>query len=390
MRIKIDNPADCCGCTACENICTHNAIQMKPDELGFLYPVINDNLCIDCGLCQKVCKFQGKYEPTDSFDEPEVYGARHTNKNELIKSQSGGAFWAFAESLLNDGFIIYGVGYGKDFHVKHKRIETIEQCQELRGSKYTQSDLQGIYKEIKANLQSGESILFTGTPCQVAGLKSYIPRKLQENLITIDLVCHAVPSPKIWEAYVKWLELKYKDRIVSTNFRNKKFGWHAHFETFILEKSNKEIKRSTFHIFFSEHLSVRKSCANCKFTNLKRPGDLTIGDFWGWEKNHTKWNDNKGVSLLLVNTPKGKSVFEKVNSKLLYSINSDTSSCLQPQLTKPIEINRNQERFTKEFVREGFDYIAKKYADGNIAYKIKQLSNFPLRVVRKIINIIRK
>lgn len=391
MRINIKNPADCCGCTACESICTHNAIKMEPDKLGFLYPIIDDALCVDCGLCQKVCQFQDRYKPIDAFVQPDVYGVRHTNEDELKKSQSGAAFWAFVETLLNDGFVIYGVGYGNDFHVLHKRIETLEQCQELRGSKYTQSDLRGIYKEIKVKLQLGEHILFTGTPCQVAGLKSYIPKRLQDNLITIDLVCHAVPSPKIWESYVKWIEHKYRDKVVSTDFRNKKFGWHSHFETFNLSKKKKEIKRSTFRFFFFyDHLSVRKSCANCKFTNLKRPGDLTIGDFWGWEKHHTEWNDNKGVSLLLVNTKKGKSLFEKVDSKLLFSIKSNTSDCLQPQLIKPIEINGNQEKFTDEFVKYGFEYVAKKYADEGIDYKIKQLSKLPYRAVRKIINIIIK
>ena len=390
MRLNINNPADCCGCTACESICTHNAIKMVPDELGFLYPMIDEDLCVDCGLCQRVCKFQDKYEPLDSFDKPDVYGVRHTNEEELKKSQSGGAFWAFAESLLNDGFVIYGVGYGNNFHVTHKRIETIEQCQELRGSKYTQSDLRGIIKEVKSKLQSGEHILFTGTPCQVAGLKSYIPKRLQDNLVTIDLVCHAVPSPKIWESYVKWIEHIYSDKVVSTDFRNKKFGWHSHYETFILKKKKKEIKRSTFRFFFYDHLSVRKSCANCKFTNLKRPGDLTIGDFWGWEKHHTEWNDNKGVSLLLVNTEKGKALFEKIDNKLLFSIKSNIVDCLQPQLTKPIEINGNQEKFTDEFIKYGFEYVAKQYADEGMIFKLKNFLRLHFRIVRKVINIIKK
>ena len=391
MRIDIKNPADCCGCTACESICSHKAIKMDADGLGFLYPNIDDKLCVDCGLCQKVCKFQGKYNPTEAFEHPEVYGVRHTNEDELKKSQSGGAFWAFAETLLNEGFVIYGVGYDKAFHVIHKRIETIEQCHELRGSKYTQSDLRGILKEIKKNLQLGEKILFTGTPCQVAGLKSYIPRKIQDNLITIDLVCHAVPSPKIWEAYVKWIEKKHKDKVVSTDFRNKRFGWHSHFETFILKRSKKEIKRSTFRFFFFyDHLSVRKSCANCKFTHLSRPGDLTIGDFWGWEKHHTEWGDNKGVSLLLVNTEKGKALFEKIDNKLLFSIKSNTVDCLQPQLTKPIEINGDQEKFTDEFIKYGFEYVAKKYADEGMVYKLKGYLRLPFRIVRKIISLINK
>ena len=391
MRINIDNPADCCGCTACESICPHNAIQMQADQLGFFYPKIVNDLCVDCGLCQKVCKFQGDYTPIDSFEQPEVYGVRHTNEVELGKSQSGAAFWAFAELLLQDGYVIYGVGYGKDFHVIHKRVETLEACQELRGSKYVQSDLRGIFKEIKKNLQLGEKILFTGTPCQVAGLKSYIPRRLQKDLLTIDLVCHAVPSPRVWEEYVKWVGQTNGDDVVAVDFRNKKFGWHSYFETFLLKKKQKEVVRSTFRFFFfGGHLSVRKSCSNCKFNNLKRPGDLTIGDFWGWERFYSEWNDNKGVSLLLVSTDKGKEFFEKINNKLLYSIRSNTRECLQPQLIDPIVISGNQKLFTEEFVNNGFAYVGKKYGDIGLYYRLKLFLRIPKRIVRKIINTIKK
>ena len=384
MRIDISNPANCCGCTACESICPHNAIQMEADGLGFLYPKINNDLCVDCGLCQKVCKFQGIYIPADSFEQPEVYGVRHTNEAELARSQSGAAFWAFAEYLLKVGYVVYGVGYGEDFHVMHKRVETIEKCQELRGSKYAQSDLRGIFKEIKQNLTNGEKILFTGTPCQVAGLKSYLPKRLQTNLLTIDLVCHAVPSPKIWEEYVKWIEKKYRNKVVTTDFRNKRFGWHSHFETFQLEGFTNEIVRSTYRSFFYGHLSVRKSCANCKFTNLRRPGDLTIGDYWGWEKHFSDWNDNKGVSLLLVNTEKGKLLFDEVNSTLLYSIKSNTTDCLQPQLTKPIELSIKYDEFVNDFIKKNFNFVGRKYGDLGVIYKMKSFILSAFRRISKI------
>lgn len=387
MRINISNPADCCGCTACESICAHNAIKMKADQLGFLYPQIDDSACVDCGLCNKVCMFKEEYQPIDSYEQPEVYGVRHIDEEELAKSQSGAAFWAFAEYLLEEGYIIYGVGYDKNLRVIHKRVENKTECQELRGSKYTQSDLRGIFREIKKNLQSGEKNLFVGTPCQVAGLKSYIPKRLQDNLLTIDLVCHAVPSPKVWEEYVKWIENKYNDKVVATNFRNKKFGWHSCKETFLLQRTQKEIIRSTFRFFFFfAHLSVRKSCANCKFTNLRRPADLTIGDFWGWEKHFSEWNDNKGVSLLLLNTERGKQLFENVKESKLQSIRSNTVDCLQPQLSKPIEITGNQEKFTRDFIKCGFEYVGKKYGDLSYKFKIKQILISFYRIARKYIN----
>lgn len=390
MKIDVNNPFDCCGCTACGNICPHNAIEMKPDGLGFLYPVINDNLCVECGLCAKVCQFQGKYRPIDSFEKPLVYGVRHNNELELDKSQSGAAFWAFAEYLLEQSFVVYGAGYGEEFCVKHKKVTTKRECQELRGSKYSQSDITGVYEAIKNDLLLGEKVLFTGTPCQVAGLKAYIPKRLQGNLLSIDLVCHAVPSPAIWNAYVKWIENRYNDRVIETDFRNKKFGWHSHFETFKLEHKIKEICRFTYRYFFYEHLSVRKSCSNCKFTNLNRPGDLTIGDFWGWEKFHTEWNDNKGVNLLLVNTEKGKNIFENVKNQSLLVIESNTTECLQPQLIAPIKINNNQEKFTEDFLNYGFEYVGKHYGDLSFTFQIKRIIRIPYRIVRKIYNILRK
>ena len=391
MRINIKSPVDCCGCTACESICTHGAIHMKADELGFLYPQIDNSLCVDCGLCQKVCKFQGDYIPMGAFEQPNVYGVRHSNEVELTKSQSGAAFWAFAEYLLSEGYLVYGAGYGKDFHVIHKCVTSIDKCQELRGSKYVQSDLRGVLKEIKKNLQLGKKILFTGTPCQVAGLKSYIPQRLQDNLFTIDLVCHAVPSPRLWEEYVKWVERVNKDKVASFDFRNKKYGWHSYFETFHLKGKQQEIRRSSFRFFFlHDHLAVRPSCQNCKFTNLKRPGDLTIGDFWGWEKYHSEWNDNKGISLLLVNTNKGDELFKRINGKTLCSIQSNTQECLQPQLIQPIVISGNQKLFIEEFVKYGFDYVGKKYADISQWYRIKLFLQLPKRLLRKIVNTINK
>lgn len=390
MKIDISNAENCCGCTACESICNHNAIQMEPDLLGFLYPKIDNSRCIDCGLCHNVCKFQNEYQPLDAFESPLVYGVRHAKEKELLKSQSGGAFWAFAEHFINEGFVIYGVGYDHKLQVVHKRAETKTECEELRGSKYTQSDLRGIFKEIRIKLQAFEKIVFIGTPCQVAGLKSFLPLKLQNNLFTIDLVCHAVPSPKIWEEYKKWIENRYKTKIIATDFRNKKNGWHSHFESFKLEKQNKEITRFTFRTLFYDHLSVRKSCTNCKFTNLKRPGDITIGDFWGWEEHHPEWNDNKGVSLLLINTEKGLHNFDQIDGKLLISIKSDTLECLQPQLKSPIKKNSNQELFIEEFSKYGFEFVAKKYADLGLKFKLKQQISLFLRFIRKIFRITKK
>lgn len=252
--IQEKKPTDCCGCTACQSICMHHAITMEPDNLGFLYPKVDTEKCVDCGLCERVCQFHFSYERYDNFDVPEVYGVRLKDLAEIGRSQSGGAFFALSEYFLKLGGVVYGAGYVEGFRVVHKRATTQEERNEMRGSKYVQSDLRGIFPLVKDDLRNGRKVLFSGTPCQIAGLRSYIGLRQSENLYTVDLVCHAVPSPAIWQAYVKWVEIQEGETIESVNFRNKRFGWHSHFETF--KTSSKEIVRNSFRFFSSLNILV--------------------------------------------------------------------------------------------------------------------------------------
>lgn len=231
--IKITNPADCCGCTACASICNHDAITMKPDTLGFLYPEVDTTKCTDCGLCEKVCSFNDNYDTSLNLSEPLAFGARHKDMGEVETSRSGAAFIAISDYFLKHGGVVYGVGYTDHFRVVHKRATTVAERNEFKGSKYVQSDLTGVFRQVKQDLQNGMLVLFSGTPCQIAGLASYIGTKLQENLYLVDIVCHGVPGPYIWRDYIKYLEEKQGDEIVMVNFRDKqKFGWSAHHETF--------------------------------------------------------------------------------------------------------------------------------------------------------------
>lgn len=372
MIIKKIQKDDCCGCTACASICSHGAITMEPDALGFLYPKIDENKCVDCGLCESICQFHEGYNRYDNYRQPLVYGCRHKNEAELIKSQSGAISFAIIDRFIGENSAVYGVVFTHGFHVIHKRATSKEECSEFRGSKYVQSDLRGVFSRIKIDLKAGMRVLFIGTSCQVAGLRSFISDNLRKNLYTIDIVCHAVPSPKVWEDYIKFLERKYKESIVSANFRNKKFGWESHTETFMLE-CGKEILKKTFRdFFFYNHLAIRKSCTKCHFTNLERIGDISLADFWGWKKCHSEWNDNMGVSLVLVNSDKGRGLFNSVNDDT-YSILSSVDECLQPQLISPATCNPRQDEFYKDFETKGFEYCAKKYADYGLRYKIKRV-----------------
>ena len=231
--IKVENPSDCCGCTACASICARDAITMKPDALGFLYPVVDENKCNNCGLCEKVCQFNEYYDRSLNLPQPDVYGARHKDIKEVETSRSGAAFIAISDWIIKHGGAVYGAGYADHFRVVHKRATNKEERDEFKGSKYVQSDLNGVFRQVKQDLRNGMIVLFSGTPCQTAGLNSYVGKKLRDNLYLVDIVCHGVPSPYIWRDYLHYLEEKKGDEIVWVNFRDKQqFGWAAHRETF--------------------------------------------------------------------------------------------------------------------------------------------------------------
>ena len=231
--INITDPKNCCGCTACESICGKNAITMKPDALGFLYPVVDLEKCVECGMCEKVCAFHENYDVTLNLPQAEAYAVRHKDMHELETSRSGGMFVAASDYVLELGGVVYGVGYKEHFRVAHKRAVTKEERNEFKGSKYVQSDLTGIFRQVKADLRAGLPVLFSGTPCQTSGLASFIGPRLRENLYLVDIVCHGVPGPYIWRDYVDYMEKKMGAPLEKVNFRDKQlFGWSAHRESF--------------------------------------------------------------------------------------------------------------------------------------------------------------
>lgn len=234
--IKITDSKDCCGCTACASICTHDAIKMEPDGLGFLYPKVDESKCVECGLCEKVCQFNDNYDKTLNYPTPIAYAARHKDVEEIMKSRSGAVFVALSDYILEQGGIIYGAGYKDHFRVAHKRATNKTERDEFRGSKYVQSDLRGVFKLVKEDLKNGMTVLFTGTPCQTSGLNAYVGKKLRQKLILVDIVCHGVPGPYIWRDYIAFLEKKQGKKIIVVNFRDKAlFGWRDHKESYLFE-----------------------------------------------------------------------------------------------------------------------------------------------------------
>ncbi|MEE0985187.1 MAG: Coenzyme F420 hydrogenase/dehydrogenase, beta subunit C-terminal domain [Bacteroidaceae bacterium] len=369
--INIQDRRDCCGCTACASICAHNAISMEPDAMGFKYPVVDDSKCVDCGLCEKVCAFNENYDKSLNLQEPLAYGVRHKDMNEVATSRSGAAFIAISDWVLDNGGVVYGAGYTGHFQVVHKRATTKEARNEFKGSKYVQSDMNDVFRQVRTDLKAGLKVLFSGTPCQVAGLASFVGKKQRENLYLVDIVCHGVPAPNIWHDYLAYVEKKYNDTAIAVDFRDKtELGWAAHRESFTFTSG--KVHRNTYTYLFYEHIMFRPSCERCHYTNLYRPSDITIADFWGWEKTDNTINtDDKGISLVFCNTSKGSDLCSVIKDSVNY-VPVKLVDCLQPNLQHPSIMHRDCADFECRYKKHGFLHIAKRYGDLGWRYVLRR------------------
>lgn len=351
----------CSGCAACVEICASGAISMKPDQEGFLYPSIAPSSCIHCGSCDRFCSFLP--EPRRNYDQlPSAYGVKHRDLSVRKNSRSGGAFVAISDWILNQNGVVYGAVQDDGGAVRHTRAETTQERDRMQGAKYVQSDLRGVLQQLMQDLLEGRKVLFSGTPCQVAGVRELLraKRTSNENLITCDLVCHGAPSPRIWSDYRAYIQEKYRSGIVKADFRDKSFGWDSHCESFVLENGKKIVSRDYTDLFY-EHLMFRPSCHSCHFSNLNRVSDITLGDFWGIEKNAPQLEDQYGVSLVLVNTAKGHEIIEAVRNEL-EMVSCDVLNCLQPTLVKPSEASPLREQFWQSYRENGFELTLKRFS----------------------------
>lgn len=319
MRIEIHDKKDCCGCTACANVCPKKCINMKEDEEGFRYPEIDLQSCIDCGLCSKVCPI--KKEKENASHTPEVFSCMNTDETIRLQSSSGGMFYLFAEKLISEGGKVYGAAFDNEAEVYHEGTETKEGLMRLLGSKYVQSNMGTVFTEIEKDLKENRKVLFSGTPCQCAGLKSYL-RKEYENLYTVDFICHGAPSPAVWKKYLKALKKKMQceyDKDRTPSFRDKTEGWIKF--SLLLPLKNKEDYRRKFgnDLYmrtFLKDVSLRPSCYHCSFKPSTNISDITMGDFWGIKKIMPQMFDDKGTSLIFINSEKGKEMFEKIAAQV--------------------------------------------------------------------------
>ena len=296
--IKINNKENCCGCSACEQSCPVQAIQMTKDNIGFEYPVVNEKICINCGLCEKTCPILNENE---TRTPNHVYAIKNKDLHTRLASSSGGAFSLFAQEVLNKNGVVYGAAFDEKWNVHHIRINTTKDLHFLQGSKYVQSKIGTIYKQVKADLQNGNEVLFSGTPCQVAALQKFLKQK-HPNLTTVDVACHGVPNPRIWEDFLKE-QTKSGGKINKILFRDKSTGWRWNTYSFHLSISGKtyiqNVWKHTYMLLFLHDFITRPSCHSCHFRNGKSNADYTMCDYWSIERNYSSFFDENGVSALI-------------------------------------------------------------------------------------------
>ena len=301
----------CTGCRACEQLCPKNCISMEVSQEGFLFAKIDESTCINCNLCRKHCpqnNIPQKYEPRN------VLAVRYNKDAELKNSASGGAFVAIAHGMLSQGGVVFGAAYLDDWKVGHISVETGTGLRKLQGSKYVQSDTQKTFAEIKMLLDEGKMILFCGTPCQIGGLRAFL-RKDYDNLLTIDLICHGVASPILFQKYIEWLGIKTNGKILYYNFRDKSGGWGLGYRAKTKTKTKtKPANLDPYYYHFLKGDTYRECCYHCNYCTKGRVGDITIGDYWGIEKEHPMFYSTKGVSVVLLNTDNGLRWFERVKN----------------------------------------------------------------------------
>lgn len=363
---KICNKNDCCGCLACKNICPKNAIYIKEDEQGFEYPEINSQICINCGLCKKVCPIlNGKEEEKNTSNAFAIY-----NKNTEIRmeSSSGGIFTEIAKQIINDEGIVFGAIFDDKFNVLHKGIDNIENLWKIRGSKYLQSKIGDTYKQSKQELENGRKVLFTGTPCQIEGLYTYLGKDY-EKLYTQDLICHGVPSAKVWRKYIEYREKQDSGKIKKISFRNKyNKGWNNYQTCFEYEDKQISIDHheDLYMRLFLSDMVLRPSCYSCKFKKKHRRSDITLADFWGIDEILPKMNDEKGTSLVLVNSKKGQELFKHINENVyIEKVDFEEAIFHNKSMYQSPSIEKQNLEIYHDIERLDMDGIVKNFLENN-------------------------
>lgn len=382
----------CTGCFSCYNICPTNAIEMIEDKEGFKYPIVNEKKCIKCGLCIKICPILNKKEDLDRKLRPKVIAAWSKNNNTRLDSTSGGIFSEIANYIYDIGGEVCGAIFNKENMVEHIISNNKKDLEKIRSSKYLQSDINYIFREIKEKLENGKKILICGAPCQIAGLYNFLGKEY-DNLYTCDFICRGINSPKIFKGYIKSLENKYNSKVKKIKFKNKIHGWHNFSTRIDFENGKKYIGGRYVDSYMVGYLQynafMRPACYDCKFKGFPKKADITLADFWGIEKIDAKLDNNKGTSMLLINSKKGEELLNNIKEKIEFKeiesedvFKQNVCNNYSPKKTKA------REEVFKNIDKMDYNELNKKFfpCPNNLKkIKISIRENRVLRKIKKII-----
>lgn len=373
----------CTGCGVCIIKCPKKCISFSVDNEGFQYPKVDYTKCIKCGICFKICPVNIK--PIEGVVQG-VYGGKNAIDEERIKSSSGGIFSVIAKEILMKSGVVYAVCQDKkDFEVKHIAIESYSEIDKVRKSKYIQSELGNTFVKILSDLNKDRTVLFVGTPCQVAGLKKLVPNN--KNLYTIDFICHGVPSQFVWNKYLEAQEKVFKSRITEVHWRDKKQGWQGCYNRIVFKNGKEYIANVVTDPFlrsFNESLFLRKVCYKCPFKGLNRSADITLADLWGVNNFAPTENDDGGISSILINNDKGKRIFENIQEKISYfSVDIENILKYNSQIFKTAKNNNNRNKFFKCLLDSNFMVAYKKHGPTGLIYTFKKKIKYYLSYFEK-------
>lgn len=384
--IEIKNKVNCCGCHACYSICPVKAIKMERDEKGFEYPVVDKEKCINCGLCEKACPIINNKNSDKTKKDIKAYACMNKDLQTRMKSSSGGIFTLIAEDILSLNGVVFGASFNENFEVVHSYIEKKEDIYKFQGSKYVQSKIGDTYKKAKEFLESDRYVLFTGTPCQIEGLYQYL-QKDYDKLYTQDLICHGVPSPKVWNKYLEEKNEKYKGNPKEISFREKeKSGWQ-NFGMKIEYQNDIYLSKHSEDVYmkaFLRDICLRDSCYNCNFKKKVRNSDITLADFWGIGNIDKELNDDKGTSLVIINSKDGQDLFEKVKENLIYKVvDFEEAIKYNPNMTKSAKIQNKRKSFFNNLEDNDLKNLVKKYTKKKASKRIRRILGKVKRVLIK-------
>lgn len=344
----------CTGCTACVSVCPVKCLTIVKDTEGFYKVHVDYKKCIKCGKCQQVCHVN---KMNNKRVNPEAYAVKCEDEIRS-NSSSGGVFYSLAKKILEENGVVYGAGFNKKFELNHMKIDNIKDLYILQGSKYLESNLGTIYSDIKNELENGGKVLFSGTPCQVKGLKSFL-QKEYSNLYTADVVCHGVPSSEVFKRYIEFIEKQNDSKVIKYSFRNKDNGWKK-FNTKIVFENGTEIvepfDKNIYMLGFLRNVYLRRSCYSCTSNNFTSGSDITLADFWGINEIEPEFDDDKGVSLVILNSEKGKQIFTDISKKMSVSrVKLEEAIVFNKAIVKPAFRNNNRANFFADIDNKEID-----------------------------------